>query len=82
MVADVLLFGELERRAVCVLSRSLLPVGCRARVLTRGSSRGALNAGRAWILGGGAVDGFEQCLLFQFSGVCASKGLSFFIGLQ
>ena len=48
-------------------------VRCSARV-----EPGAINAGRAWILGGGAVDGFEQCLMFQFSGVCASKGFSFY----
>ena len=48
----------------------------RARSNAR-SDLGALNAGRAWIFGGGAVDGFEQCLLFQFSGVCASRAFLF-----
>ncbi len=28
--------------------------------VARGSGRGALNAGLAWILGGGAADGFGQ----------------------
>jgi hypothetical protein len=34
-------------------------------------------AGQAWILGGRAVDGFEQCLIFQFSGVFASRAFLF-----
>ena len=53
-VADVLLRG-LRKGAVCVLSRSLLSVGCRARLNAR-VEPGALNAGQARILGGGVVD--------------------------
>ena len=55
-------------------------VGCRARLNAR-VELGALNAGRAWVLGGGAVDGFGQSLFFQFSWVVL-RGFSFFIGLQ
>ncbi len=52
---------------VCLSCNLLLAEVPRAGV-ARGSGRGALNAGRAWIIGGGAVDGFGQSW-FQFSGV-------------
>ncbi len=44
----------------------LLLVRCRARVLRAGLDGAALNAGRAWILGGGVFDGFGQSLFFLF----------------
>ena len=50
-------------------------VRCRARLNAR-SSRGALNAGRAWIPDGGAFDGFGRST-FQFSGVVL-RGLFLF----
>jgi hypothetical protein len=56
---------------------SLASGGVPRAVKRAGRAGGALNAGQARILAGDVVDGFEQCLLFQFSGVCASRAFLF-----
>ena len=78
-VADVLLRG-LRKGAVCVLSRRLLPVGCRARLNAR-VEPGALNAGQARILAGDVVDGFGQSLFLPVFWDFCFEGF-FFIGLR
>ena len=62
--------------AVFVLSCSLLLVRCRARLNAR-VERGALNAGRAWIPGGGVVDGFWAESGFPVFWGCASRAFPF-----
>jgi len=70
-------FRDLGVCAVFVLSCSLFLVRCRARLNAR-VERGALNAGRAWILGCGVVDGFWAESGFPVFWGCASRAFPFY----
>ena len=70
-------FGDLDRVPLAFFPSTCFRVSA-ARGVTRGAGRGALNAGRAWLHGGGVVDDLAEFIL-QVLWDCAS---SFpFIGL-